>query len=356
MTSVVEPQIDVPALLDHWVSDGTITTEQAVRMRADLGSVVPTTAGVREAVRGTSLVTEAMGYLGGVIVLVASGLVTGWFWADMSTLVRLGLAGGVAVLLLVAGAAVSRRHGATGDRLRSVLWLLSAAAFAAFLGLAADELFGWAGEQVALFAAGGTAVLSAVLWYLNPHVPQHAATFVPLVVAAGTGTYLLTGSGELPGAAVWGTAAVWAVLAWGGVLRTREQGMIFGAAAMVFASMTVVGVEWGATLALLTLAVLISLALAFRDLILLAVASIGALAVLPAIMSRLFPGMLSAALALLGVGVLLVGAAIVTARRRREKPADTARRDLSRGTLSVALPVAASIAIATATAILVAAA
>lgn len=307
-------------------------------------------------VRGTSLVTEAMGYLGGVIVLVASGLVTGWFWADMSTLVRLGLAGGVAALLLVAGAAVSRRHGATGDRLRSVLWLLSVAALAAFLGLAADEQFGWEGEQVALFAAAGTALFSAALWYLNPHVLQHAATFVPLVVTAGTGTHVLTGAGMLPGAAVWGAGAVWGVLAWGGVLRARQQGMILGASAMIFASILVVGETWGATLALVTLAVLISLAVVFRDLVLLAVASLGALLVLPAIMSRLFPGVLSAALALLSVGVLLVGTAIVTARRRREKPAGPARRDLSRGTYVVALPVAVSIAIVTATAILVAAA
>jgi Predicted membrane protein (DUF2157) len=148
MRTVVASQIDVYALLERWVANGTVTTEQAARMRVDIADVAPTSAGVREAVRGTSLVTEALGYLGGVIILVASGLVTSWFWADMSTLVRLGLAGGVAVLLLVAGAAVSRRHGATDDRLRSVLWLLSSAALAGFLGLVADEQFGWEGEQV----------------------------------------------------------------------------------------------------------------------------------------------------------------------------------------------------------------
>jgi hypothetical protein len=176
-----------------------------------------------------------------------------------------------------------------------------------------------------------------------------------LVVAAGTGTHLLTGSEVLPGAGIWGTGVVWAVLAWGGALRTRRQGTIFGAVAIVFASILVTGELWGTALALLTLAGLIGVALAFRDLLLLAVASVGALVVLPATMSRLFPGMLSAAIALLGAGVLLVGAAVVTARRRREKPADPDRRDLSRGTLPVALPIAACIAIATVIAILVAA-
>ena len=94
MRTVVAPQIDVFALLEGWVSNGTITTEQAARMRVDIADVAPPSAGVREAVRGSSLVTEALGYLGGVIILVASGLVTSWFWADVSTLVRLGLAGG----------------------------------------------------------------------------------------------------------------------------------------------------------------------------------------------------------------------------------------------------------------------
>lgn len=352
MRTIASPHSDTAAMIERWVANGIITAEQAAQMRADLTATAATPVGAPSAGRGTSLVTEALGYLGGIIILVASGLVTGWYWSDMSTGVRLGLAGGVAALLLVAGAAVSRRLGPPGDRLRSVLWLLASAALAAFLALTADEILDWNDERGALLAGGGTAVVSAVLWYVHPRLLQHLATFVPLVVVVGTATSLLPSPGMLPGAGIWGLGAVWAVLAWGGVLRASRQGMILGAIAMDFGAMLVVGEDWGTPLALFTVVVLVLVAVAFRDLGLLVVASAGALFVLPATMTTYFPGVLTAALALLAVGILLVGAAIVTARRRREKPAESAR-DWSQGTPPVALAIAGVVAVATTAAILI---
>lgn len=355
MRTMLSSRPDVPALLERWVSHGIITTDQAARMRADVPGMASPAGGTPETGRGTSLVTEAMGYLGGVIILVASGLVTGWFWEDMSTTVRLALAGAVTVLLVVAGAAVPRHLGAPGDRLRSVLWLLASAALAAFLSLAGSEKFAWDGETVALFAAGGTAVMSAVLWYEHPRLLQHAATFVPLLVTAATATSLLPGSEMLTGVAVLAVGAVWGVLSWGGVISARRHGTILGAVAMAFGSMLVVGEGWGTALALLTVGALVLFAVASRDLVLLAVASAGALFVLPASMSRLFPGMLAAALALLAVGVLLVAAAVATARRRRARPTGPARRDWSQGPALVAIVIATTIAVSATLAILLAA-
>jgi hypothetical protein len=71
----------------------------------------------RAAPRGRSLVTEAVGYLGGVIVVVALGLITGQFWPSLPTSTRLALAGGVTVVLLAAGWAVPGRSGGPGRRL-----------------------------------------------------------------------------------------------------------------------------------------------------------------------------------------------------------------------------------------------
>jgi hypothetical protein len=321
MKTVATSTVDVSTMIECWVKSGAVTATQADQMRADLSRMAETSGGAYGTGRGTSLVTEAIGYLGGVIILVASGLVTGWYWSDLSTLVRLLLAGAVTVLLLAGGASVSTRVGmATRDRLRSVLWLLASAALAGFLGLLANEEFGWRDERLACFAAAGTALTSAVLWYLHRHLLQHAATFVPVAVAVGTGTWLLARSGDLPAAAVWVVGAAWAALAFGGVLRPAQQGRFFGAAAMVFASITVVAENWGTALALFTVTALVVIAVLVRDLLLLAVAAVGVLLVLPPIMGRLFPGVLAAALALMAVGVLLVGAAVVTARRRHDTP------------------------------------
>jgi len=307
-------------MIKRWVEAGIVTTEQAAQMRADLSGTAGRSSDVRNAGRGASLVIEAIGYLGGVIVLVASGLVTGWLWSDMSTLVRLSLVGGTTVVLLLAGATVSPRLGtAPRDRLRSVLWLLASLALAGFLGLLGNEGFGWRDEKLACFTAAGTAAMSGALWYVHRKLFQHAATFIPLVIAAGTGTWLLTHSDDWPAAAVWTVGAMWAAAARTGVLWPREEGLIFGAVATVFATMTVVDRNWGTALALVTVTALVVIAVALRDLILLAVGAVGVLIVLPPIMGRLFPGMLSAALALMAVGILLVSTAVLTARRRHDK-------------------------------------
>jgi len=73
--------VDLSVAIEHWVADGIITAEQATRMRADLAeSLTVPLGGLPAAVPRTSraaLVTEALGYLGGVIILVAVGLVVG---------------------------------------------------------------------------------------------------------------------------------------------------------------------------------------------------------------------------------------------------------------------------------------
>src|SRR5664280_3218988 len=135
---------DVSAAIERWLADAIITAEQATRMRADLpeplteplavppaGSLVP--ASVSRTSRA-ALVTEALGYLGGVIILVALSLVVGTVWDELSVGVRPTIVGVAALLLLVAGALIPSRLGATGTRLRSVLWFASSASLAALLG------------------------------------------------------------------------------------------------------------------------------------------------------------------------------------------------------------------------------
>lgn len=342
------PAPTIASMIDRWTANGTITAAQAERMRADLASAgLTTTAGAQvgpaPAVRGSSLVTEALGYLGGIIILVASGLVVGWFWEDMSTAARLVLVGAVAVLLLIAGAVVSRRPGGPGDRLRSVLWWLTSAAVAGFLALLFDEVIPSGGDEVLMLTAGGTAVVSSVLWAIHPRVLQHIATFAPLVVAVGVGTQLLGREGPLPSLAIIGIGAIWAVLAFGSILETKRQGVIAGAIAMAIGAMIMSGNRWGTAVSLLTVAGLVAGAILLRDLLLLVVAAAGLLVVLPVAMSTYFSGVLGAALALLLVGVVLIGAAIVTARRRRERP-PAAAPDRSQLPAGAALGIAVAIA------------
>ena len=132
-----------------------------------------------------------------------------------------------------------------------------------------------------------------------------------------------------------------------------EAGTLLGAAVLIFGSMTLMGERWGAVLGLLTVVALVGVAVATRNLPLLGIASLGTLVVLPSAVTTFFPGALSAAIALLVVGILLVGAAIFTARRRGpEEAQQPGGRDLSEGPPRLAITLAAIVAVGTTAAIL----
>ncbi len=309
----VSPELE--AMLEHWVSAGIVTNEQADRIRADSAATTAPAAPGRS--RATSLVTEAMGYLGGVIVLVGLGLATGWFWSDLSTPARVTLAAVVAVLLSGAGAVVPTSLGEIGIRLRSVLWASAAFALFSCLALLGGQGFGWDGNDVMFFAGGGTTVAAAVLWAIHRHVLQEAAVLTSLLVSVAAMTTLLSDHVLAEMTSVWAVGVLWFTLSAFSVLQPRRTGMVLGAIAAIVASMTLESEGWGTAIAMLTVVTLVAVAVGVRDLTLLAVASLGMLAVLPPVIVRYFPGMLTAALALVVVGLLLVAAAVYTARRRR---------------------------------------
>jgi hypothetical protein len=72
----------------------------------------------------------------------------------------------------------------------------------------------------------------------------------------------------------------------------------------------------GLCFALVNVAALVTLAVLVGDLITLGIAAIGALQVLPATVMHFFPGALTAPLALLAVGLVLLAAALYATRRR----------------------------------------
>ncbi len=222
-----------------------------------------------------------------------------------------------AVLLVVAGALVSGPLGEAGGRLRAVLWAGSSLALFGCLALVGSDSLHWDGDRVLTVAATGTAVFSAVLWAVHRRLPQHIATLTSLLIAVAAGTTMLTEAYPWSGLAVWSVGIVWVALSWFDVFP-RRSGMALGAISAIIGAVIVEGEEWGTALALATVAALVLAAVAKRDLVVLGVASVGTLIVLPMVVDRYFPGVLPAALSLVGVGLLLVVLAVFVARRRRE--------------------------------------
>src|SRR5690242_3713332 len=79
-----------------WVAEGIISEEQAERIRAREGLALGALAPPDRASK-MPLVIEALGYLGGAIVVVATMMIGGRYWSDLGDVARLGLLGGAAL-------------------------------------------------------------------------------------------------------------------------------------------------------------------------------------------------------------------------------------------------------------------
>lgn len=309
--STNEPR-SMSKLIDHWLADGLITSAQADRMHHEVDGPGPRTS---VDLRGrTSLVVEALAYLGGVIVLVAAGLISAQYWRQLGDTGQLAVVGGAAAVLLLAGALVPSRSD-SGVRLRSVLWLLSTAGTGVFLALFADIVLDLDGSAVGVVAGTGAAVLAVLLWWRLPVLTQQTAFFVATMIAAGATVAQLTTEPHLPGVAVWGIGVVWLLLGWRGTVKPRRPVQALAAAAALIGALMTLPADAGIVLALCTVVAVVVLAVLVRDLLLFAVGALGALNILPVVVNEWFPGELAAPLVLLVVGALLVTAAVYTAKR-----------------------------------------
>jgi hypothetical protein len=334
--------VPLASLLETWVADQLITPEQADRIivRGDVAVQAPPAAQGHPHER-SSLVIEALGYLGGVIILVASILIASLYWDQVGTTIRLVIAGGLAAVLFAAGLAIPERLEDVGIRFRSVLWLLSTGAFAGFIGLLGADALDLPAEDVFLLISAGVALHAAGLWLISRTLIQQLAMMVGVMLSAAAVTNELGVNDALPGFAVWGVALIWLLLGWGGLLNPRRLVMVFGAAGMFLGAMTMIPTYAGIVLALVTAAAVVVTAVVFRDLMLLAVGALGTLLVLPSSVIELFPGDLAAPIALLLVGALLVGAGLFIARRRRTtSEAGPPAHDFSVGSSAVAIKLA----------------
>jgi hypothetical protein len=212
--------VPLTSLLETWVADHLITPEQADRIlvRGDVVVQAPPAVQERPHER-SSLVIEAPGYLGGVIILVASILIASLYWDQVGTTARLVIVGGVAAVLLAAGFAIPERLEDVGIRFRSVLWLLSTGACAGFLGLLGADALNVAGKDVFLLISSGVAAYAAGLWLIGRTLVQQLAMMVGVMLTAAALTNELGVSDALPGVAVWGVDLIWLLLGWGGLLR-----------------------------------------------------------------------------------------------------------------------------------------
>ena len=267
-----------------------------------------------------SLVVEALGYLGGVIMMVGAGILVGLYWEDIPVALKLLIVAVTTLALVVAGLAVPDRLGDAAGRLRSVLWALAVVGTAVFLTIWSTDVLDRYDEELLIVVFPGTAVVAGVLWWLRRTWLQQLALGVPLLLSAAAVGVEIAGEGSaVNGALVWGVALLWTALAWVGRLEPRVSGVAVGGLGTALGAATMDN-DLGIVLGLLTTVAMVALALHGRSLLWLGFAAFGMTYTVPPAAEAWFPGRLSASLTLIVLGGGLVAAAVWVARHQGEKP------------------------------------
>ena len=321
-----------------WVAEGWIDREQAARIEAGEAARGPATAPAVAPASGPApapafgpapepgpavhrgpLVVEALGYVGGVLAIVAGFIAVDQLWPRIPTGAQLAFAA-AGCLALGAAAGVMRTGGeAAFGRLRNVLWLLSTACLAAFMGLLTSQVWHLAWETATPVSAAVATAYAAGLWWRTRAALQQLAMFAGAAVLVGTGIHLAAPGTDTwgPGLGVWVLSVAWGACAYRGYLAPQLAGYLATGIGLLTGAELTMQEAAGHVLALVTVAGLFAAGIALRRVWVLVLAAIGVLQVVPQTAVRYLPQSVAAPLAVFTVGLALLGVALWLARAHR---------------------------------------
>jgi hypothetical protein len=198
------------------------------------------------------------------------------------------------------------------------LWLLSTVSLAAFTGTLADQVGRFGPESTTLVTAAASAAYGAALWWRTRAALQHLAVFASLAVLVGTAVGRLWPHLGVwaPGLGIWALSALWGVAVLRGYLPPVVTGYIAAGIGLLAGAQLTMPEAAGHVLALATVAGLLAAGVLLRQAWLVALGAVGVLLVTPQTTSRYLPTSAAAPLAILVVGVVLLGSAVWLARHR----------------------------------------
>jgi len=322
LTASPQPLDEIHRMLVRWQGEGLLDAEAAVRIEAAeaarVATAQPLSAGQPTTAKtgAGGIVAEALGYIGGVLVLAAAGLLVGDHWADLPLGAQIATTAGASAALIVAGCLLPARINGPTARLRAVLWTASVClAMVTWTVIAADGLH-WQSDAVMLFATVLAAAQAAVLWWRAPSILLHIATFATLATGLGAaGDWLAFPPASSAAIWLWAFAVCWVLLGLLGRVSPRLTALLLGSGLAVVAAQTTADSHWGSVFALLTAAAVTAFAVTQRSIALLAVGAYAVLTSVPTAMNQFFAGSASIALGLLLAGLVLIGSAMLILRR-----------------------------------------
>lgn len=307
--------------LEQWAADGLLSTEQAA-------AILDHERAAESSPGRIPLASEAVGYIGGALILAAVALVVGRRWDEFDAPARIAVLAIPTLLLTFAGWWAGSSDEPALVRLGSLLWFLSCAGLAGTLTVVfVDAMYDGDPPEHGglLLVAGGVAVWSGVEWWMRKLPLQHAAFFIASMLAVCGVVNGLEGIRDTDyspiawGAAVWIFGLVWTGLGIGNRLTPTVLARVLGSAAMLAAAQLVAADARvaGLWLGLATTALLIGIGVNKSVVPELLVGTAGAFQWSPQFAIYYLADAFGAEVALFAVGALLLGAAALLARTYR---------------------------------------
>lgn len=262
-----------------------------------------------------SLLTEAVAYVGAILILAGGVAAIGQRWNDLPLWQQVGIWATGAVFFLAVGLFVRGVPDPAAQRLVGVVWLLSVMGVTGTVVFATQD---GGGPVVALQVGAATAAYAAVLWWFGKRALLGAVLFAGLVMTVVGAVGTLTGEPvpSLPVAlSLWLLGLVWALLGWRRYLEPIWVSTPLGVLlALLAPSFTVGDHGWMYLVGLGTAAAAMGLSVPLRNTPLLGLGTVAMFGYVTSIVVRYFGDSLGvpAALALTGVVILVLAA--VTAR------------------------------------------
>jgi len=304
--------------LEGWMAQGLVDAGQMARIEAAEAARSSGVAPLATA-RRMPLVAEALAYVGAVFTVVAGFIAVPQLWPNITAGAELAFAGVTAAVLLLVGLVLLTDADPPVARLRSFMWLASTAGFAAFAGLLVGPWF-WdlAPSTGALVAEAGVTAYAVALWSRSRATLQHLAAFFAIA------TLIATGIGKAsPGSEPWGLGlGIWVLsLLWGGAvhrgnLPPRTAGYIAAGIGLLVGAQLTMELAAGQALAVMTVAGVLAAGVALRRLFLIGLGTVGAIVVLPQVMSRYLPSGVGTTASVFTVGLVMLGVALWLVRSR----------------------------------------
>lgn len=288
-------------------------------------------AGEKRTERRISLLTEAVAYLGAILLLAGGVAAVSRQWSQVSSWTHVGVLTGAAALFLLAGLSVRRVREPAIQRLTGVTWLLSVLCTAGAAGYVTyDLIFSFtaadqnAGAVTALGVGLAVSAYAAVLWLVRRQALQVAAVFGGLVtlicgvIATAAGSRAVNGAFLSYALALWGFGLVWAVLGWRRYVEPMWAAVPLGALlALVAPALGAGPYGWLYAIAIITAGAAMAVSVPLQNSVLLGLGTVAMFGYVTSLVVRYFHRSLGVPAALSITGALIIVLAVVTARLMR---------------------------------------